>query len=158
MAWLAETGLSHDKRRIAEYLRSIFNRKKERDADEFTGGERDDDEELQLEQALPQPERELVVDAEDPPDEVHIVAPPAAGEVRPIMEASTAPIDTEATAKKHRISLAEVRRLDPDEAERLPEPPTVRLRADETPKSVFTAPRTVRRPWWKRLFALFGKR
>jgi serine/threonine protein kinase len=159
MAWLAESGLSHDKRRIAEYLRSIFELKKQRDADEFAGGERDDDEELELENALPQPQRELVVDAEDPADEVHLVAPPAAGEVQPIMEKSTAPIDTEATAKKHRISLAEVRRLDAEEAERLPEPPTVRLHADETPKKVvlpaWTRPR---RPWWKRLFGLFRSR
>ena len=29
-----------------------------------------------------------------------MVAPPAAGEVRPIMDASTAPIDTDATAPK----------------------------------------------------------
>jgi serine/threonine protein kinase len=159
MAWLAETGLSHDKRRIAEYLRSIFELKKQRDADEFAGGERDDDEELQLESALPRPERELAVDAEDPPDEVHLVAAPAAGEVRPIMDVSTAPIDTEATAKKQLISLAEVRRLDPEEADRLPEPPTVRLHADETPKRVIL-PQWVqpRRPWWKRLFALFVKR
>ena len=168
MAWLAESGLSHDKRRIAEYLRSVFELKKQRDADEFAGGERDDDEELELENALPQPQRELVVDAEDPADEVHLVAPPAAGEVQPIMEKSTAPIDTEATAKKHRISLAEVRRIEPEglattagteEAERLPEPPTVRLHADETPKKVvlpaWTKPR---RPWWKRLFGLFGRR
>src|SRR5439155_22763612 len=90
MAWLAETGMSHDKRRIAEYLRSIFNLKKQRDADEFAG-DGDDDEELVLEKALPKPETELRVDAEHPPDEVHIVAAPAAGEVRAIMQKSTAP-------------------------------------------------------------------
>ncbi len=160
MAWLAETGQSHDKRRIAEYLRSIFELKKLRDADEFTGGERDDDEELHLEKALPQqPESALLVDAEDPPDEVHLVAPPASGEVRPIMDASTAPIDTDATAPKQRISLAEVRPVDPQEADRLPEPPTVRLHADETPKRVIL-PQWVqpRRPWWKRLFGLFVRR
>jgi hypothetical protein len=152
MAWLAETGQSHDKRRIAEYLRSIFELKKLRDADEFTGGERDDDEELHLEKALPQqPESALLVDAEDPPDEVHLVAPPASGEVRPIMDAATAPIDTDTTAPKQRI--------DGEEADRLPEPPTVPLHADETPKRVILPQWTQpRRPWWKRLFGLFVRR
>src|SRR5262249_44707202 len=68
MAWLAETGLSHDKRRIAEYLRSVFGMKKQRDADEFAG-DGGDDEELVLEKALPRPELELQVDPEDPPEE-----------------------------------------------------------------------------------------
>jgi len=165
MAWLAETGLSHDKRRIAEYLRTIFNLEKQREADEFAG-DAGDDEELVLEKALPKPEAPLHVDPEDPPDEVHLVAQPAAGEVRPIMEASTAPIDTkapadEATAKKHRISLAEVRRLDepgPD-PDRLPEPPTVRLRGDETPKRVLApAPPPPKRSLWRRLVGLFRRR
>ena len=82
------------------------------------------------------------------------------------MEASTAPIDTkasadEATAKKHRISLAEVRRLDepgPD-PDRLPEPPTVRLRGDETPKRVLApAPPSPKRSLWRRLVGLFRRR
>jgi serine/threonine protein kinase len=163
MAWLAETGLSHDKRRIAEYLRGIFNLKKQRDADEFAG-DTQEDEELVLEKALPRPETELKVDPEDPPDEVHLVAPPAAGEVKPIMEKSTAPIDTAAgarpspddveTARQHRISLAEVRRL--DEPDRLPEPPTVPLRGDATPKRfILSAPR--KRSLWKRFLGLFRK-
>ncbi|HEY2747091.1 MAG TPA: serine/threonine-protein kinase [Polyangia bacterium] len=166
MGWLAETGQSHDKRRIAEYLRSIFELKKLRDADEFTGGERDDDEELHLEKALPQqPESALMVDAEDPPDEVHMVAPPAAGPVqqstRPIMDASQAPIDTDATGPKSRISLVDVRVATPGEpeADRLPEPPTVPLHADATPKRVILPQWTERRrPWWKRLFGLFVRR
>jgi serine/threonine protein kinase len=164
MAWLAETGLSHDKRRIAEYLRSIFTGQKQRDADEFAGDGGDDDE-LVLEKALPRPASELRVDPEDPPDEVHLVAPPAAGEVRPIMEKSTAPIDTkldEETAKKHRISLAEVRRLSDaspsDEPDRLPEPPTVRLRGDDTPKRVLTPPVHKKRSWWRRFVSLFRRR
>jgi serine/threonine protein kinase len=163
MAWLAETGLSHDKRRIAEYLRSIFNLKKQREADEFTG-DGAEDEELVLEKALPRPQTELKVDPEDPPDEVHMVAPPAAGEVRPIHEASTAPIDTEATAKKHRISLAEVRRLsDPVDTEPLPlgEPPTVRMRGDDTDKRVIlSAPpaKPRRRSLWSRLLGIFRRR
>ncbi|MGZ3443715.1 MAG: serine/threonine-protein kinase, partial [Polyangia bacterium] len=165
MAWLAESGLSHDKRRIAEYLRGIFNLKKQRDADEFSSPE--DDEELVLEQALPRPEAELQVDAEDPPDEVHLVAPPAAGEVRPIMEQSTAPIDTDAaTGPKHRISLAEVRRLEEprpapgDDTEPLPlgEPPTVRLRADDTKKRILLPAKAKPRSWWKRLVRLFRRR
>jgi serine/threonine-protein kinase len=161
MAWLAETGLSHDKRRIAEYLRAIFNLKKQREAEEFTGDSADD-EELVLEKALPKPETELKVDPEDPPDEVHMVAPPAAGEVKAIMEASTAPIDTKPspddveTARQHRISLAEVRRL--DEPERLPEPPTVRLRGEETPKRVLLEPPPRKRSLWQRFVALFAKR
>ena len=153
MAWLAETGQAHDKRRIAEYLRSIFELRKLRDADEFTGGERDDDEELQLEKALPQqPATPLQVDAEDPPDEVHLVAPPAAGEVRPIMEQSTAPIDTAGNGAPNAKD-------EPEEAARLPEPPTVRLHADETPKRVILPQWTERRrPWWRRLIGLFVKR
>jgi serine/threonine protein kinase len=160
MAWLAETGLSHDKRRIAEYLRSIFNLKKQRDADEFSG-DGSDDEELVLDKALPKPEAPLQVDAEDPPDEVHMVAPPAAGEVRPIMEQSTAPIDTDPeTAKKHRISLAEVRRLDPVDTEPLPlgEPPTVRMRADDTAKRILAPPpKSARASWWRRLVRVFRR-
>ena len=193
MAWLAETGLSHDKRRIAEYLRSIFNLKKQRDADEFAGDGAADDEELVLEKALPRPELELEVDPEDPPDEVHLVAPPAAGEVHPIMENSTAPIETkpatpadagepapppvpvaidgtppsganavfdEETAKKQRISLAEVRRLEDPvlEPERLPEPPTVRMRGDQTPKRILVPPVHRRRTWWRRFVSLFRRR
>ncbi|MCU1282832.1 MAG: hypothetical protein JWM53_6378, partial [bacterium] len=167
MAWLAETGLSHDKRRIAEYLRAIFNLKKQRDADEFSGDGSEDDE-LVLEKALPKPETELQVDAEDPPDEIHLVAPPAAGEVRAIHEASTAPIDTDPeAARKHRISLAEVRRLDPEPAkggprnedtEPLPlaEPPTVRMHADDTAKRILAPP--PKKSLWKRLLRLFRRR
>ncbi len=154
MAWLAETGLSHDKRRIAEYLRAIFNLKKQRDADEFAGDGGDDDE-LVLDKALPRPQTELQVDPEDPPDEVHIVAQPAAGEVRPIMEKSTAPIDT---APKQGVSLADVRRIDPEpDPAPLGEPPTVRLRADDTSKRVILPSRREerRRSWWKRLLRLF---
>ena len=162
MAWLAESGLSHDKRRIAEYLRSIFNLKKQRDADEFSGDGPGDDDELVLEKALPRPETALQVDAEDPPDEIHMLARPAAGEVRPIHEASTAPIDTDPeTAKKHRISLAEVRRLsDPVDTEPLPlgEPPTVRLHAEDTQKRILAPPPQKPRSWWKRLVRLFRRR
>jgi serine/threonine protein kinase len=163
MAWLAESGLSHDKRRIAEYLRGIFNLKKQRDADEFAGDSGDDDE-LVLEKALPKPEADLQVDAEDPPDEVHMVAPPAAGEVRPIMDKSTAPIDTDATGPSHRISLAEVRRLEDPKGEPnrdaapLGEPPTVRLRADDTDKRVILSPRPRPLSWWKRLVRLLRRR
>ncbi|MCU1281111.1 MAG: hypothetical protein JWM53_4657 [bacterium] len=165
MAWLAETGLSHDKRRIAEYLRGIFNLKKQRDADEFAG-DGADDEELVLEKTLPKPEAELEVDAEDPPDELHLVAPPASGDVRAINDAATAPLHTDATAKKHRVSLAEVRRLDEpamgvapgEDTQPLPlgEPPTVRLHADDTKKRLLLPPARPR-PWWKRLLRLFRR-
>jgi hypothetical protein len=84
------------------------------------------------------------------------------------MEKSTAPIDTNAgpvdeeTAKKHRISLAEVRRLSDappsDEPDRLPEPPTVRLRGDETPKRVLVPPVHKKRSWWRRFVSLFRRR
>jgi serine/threonine-protein kinase len=162
MAWLAETGLSHDKRRIAEYLREIFkSQKKQRDADEFAG-DGADDEELELEKALPKPETELSVDPEDEPDEVHIVAQPAAGEVRPIMDKSTAPIDTAPTGPKHKISLAEVRRIEAHEDAEAPplgEPPTVRLRGEDTNKRVILPTKREGRPrWWRRLLRLFGAR
>jgi serine/threonine protein kinase len=156
MAWLAETGLSHGKRHIAEYLSSIFGAKKQRDADEFAGDGADDDE-LILDKALPRPDAPLQVDAEDDPDEVHIVAPPAAGEVRAIMDASTAPIDTE-------VKTGPVRKIDPppDLGDPLPlgEPPTVRLRADDTKKRVLLPGKDVRkrRPLWKRLLRLFRRR
>ncbi|HEX8951824.1 MAG TPA: serine/threonine-protein kinase, partial [Polyangia bacterium] len=160
MAWLAETGLSHDKRRIAEYLRHIFAADKMRESEEFAGG--DDDDELVLEKALPKPQTPLAVDPEDPPDELHLVAPPAAGEVHPIMEKSTAPIETRPSAAplptmedspSKRISLAEVRRLeDPSqEPDRLPEPPTVRLRGDDTGKRILAPPVQRKRSVWQRL-------
>lgn len=165
MAWLAETGLSHDKRRIAEYLRHIFAADKMRESEEF-GADAGDDEELVLEKALPTAHTELKVDPEDPPDEVHLVAPPAAGEVRPFMDKSTAPIDTNPPmplaeeSPSKRISLAEVRRLEEPapEPERLPEPPTVRLRGDETPKRILVPPVHQRRSWWRRFIRLFRRR
>jgi serine/threonine protein kinase len=161
MAWLAETGLSHDKRHIAEYLRGIFAADKQRDADEFAGDGGDDDE-LVLEKALPRPQTQLEVDPEDPPDEIHMVAHPAAGEVRPIHDASTAPIDTEApTGRVGRISLGDLRRLQSDDAEPPPlgEPPTVRLHPEDTHKHVLVAPhlKPRRRSWLRRLLRrLFG--
>ncbi|HEX6838461.1 MAG TPA: serine/threonine-protein kinase [Polyangia bacterium] len=147
MAWLAETGLSHDKRRIAEYLRHIFAADKMRDSEEFAGG--DDEDELVLDKALPKPQTPLEVDPEDPPDEVHLVAPPAASS-----------LSDEATARKHRISLAEVRRLeDPGgEPDRLPEPPTVRLRGEDTGKRVLAPPVHRKRSLWRRLVGLFRRR
>jgi len=72
MAWLAETGLSHDKRRIAEYLRHIFAADKMRESEEFAGG--DDDDELVLDKALPKSQTPLAVDPEDPPDVVIVLA------------------------------------------------------------------------------------
>ena len=70
--------------------------------------------ELVLEKALPRPEAPLSVDPEDDPDEVHMVAPPAAGEVRPIMEASTAPIDThERQPSPDDVATGPVQRLAP---------------------------------------------
>jgi serine/threonine-protein kinase len=161
MAWLAETGLSHDKRRIAEYLRSIFTLEKQRDADEFAGDGADDDE-LVLEKALPRPASELRVDPEDPPDDASAITAP----VTKIAEPSPS----------HRISLAEVRRLDDppaaaaaayadtpappvaDEPDRLPEPPTVRLRGDDTPKRVLVPPVHKKRSWWRRFVSLFRRR
>ncbi len=186
MAWLAETGLSHDKRRIAEYLRSIFNLKKQRDADEFAG-DVSDDEELVLEKALARPEAELHVDPEDPPDELQVVPPPAAPSTvaasstpaapstvaasSPASAATTEPpvampaaallpINEAETSKQHRISLADVRRLDEParEPDRLPEPPTVRLRGDETPRRVLAPPQHRKRSWWRRFTALFRRR
>jgi hypothetical protein len=76
------------------------------------------------------------------------------------MEASTAPIDTDPeTAKKHRISLAEVRRLDPVDTEPLPlgEPPTVRMHADDTAKRILLHSPKKARSWWKRLVRLFRR-
>ena len=163
MAWLAETGLSHDKRHIAEYLREIFGAKKQRDADEFAGdGAEADDEELVLDGALPRVEAELAVDAEDPPDELAIVAPPAdeggAGELKSLHDATTAPIDTDAaTGPVARVSLADLRR-DHAEVDPLGEPPTLRMRADDTHKRVLLVARATRpRPWWKRLLRLFRR-
>jgi serine/threonine-protein kinase len=145
MAWLAETGLSHDKRRIAEYLRVIFGAEKQRDADEFAGDGGDDDE-LILEKALPTPESQLQVDPEDAVDELHLVAPPAAGEVRPIHDASTSPLDTNGPHPH-----------DDQEPPRLAEPPTVPLRAEDTNKRVILPHRGEgRRPFWKRFARLLG--
>jgi serine/threonine protein kinase len=164
MAWLAETGLSHDKRHLAEYLRGIFQADKQREADEFAGdgGVDESDDELVLEKVLPRPQTELKVDPEDPPDEIHMVAAPAVGEVRPIHDASTAPIDTDApTNRVGRISLGDLRRLQAEDAEPPPlgEPPTVRLHQDDTHKHVLTAPhlKPRRRSWLRRLLRrLFG--
>jgi hypothetical protein len=162
LGWLDDTGEAHDKRQIAEYLRDVFGAKKQRDADEFSDGS--DDDELVLEEALPAIDEPLHVDAEDPPDElVVLVAPPpaAAAGLQSIHEATTAPIDTEApTGKVTRALLSEVRADDPMPLE---EPPTVRMRADDTKKKIVLAadgaPAAQRRqPWWRRLFAwLFGK-
>ena len=121
MAWLAETALSHDKRHDRRVpARHLRRRKKQRDGDEFAGGERDDDEELQLEKALPQPEHELV------------------GRCRgsAIRRRRSTPTET---AKSTASRLAEVapprsraarmlrgpRPGPSEEADRLPEPPTV---------------------------------
>jgi serine/threonine protein kinase len=130
MAWLAESGLSHDKRRIAEYLRAIFGAKKQRDADEFVGDE-GEDEELVLEKALPRLDRTLEVDPEDPQEPL-----PS------IHEVSTGRIETEAFLAS---------RVDP---EPLGEPPTLRLRADDTKKRLQlpTGLTQVRAPWWTRLW------
>jgi hypothetical protein len=156
MAWLAETGLSHDKRHIAEYLRAIFGAKKQRAADEFAG-DGDDDDELILEKALPKPDIELRVDPEDPSEDLHLVAPaaiPVANEIRSIHEASTAPIDTEATTG--RVLRAELG--DPDAAP-LGEPPTLRLRADDTHKSVeLPRSRRWRRRWWLWLWSFLRRK
>ncbi len=165
MAWLAETGLSHDKRRIAEYLRSIFGAKKQRDADEFAGDGGDDDD-LILEKALPQAEPgELQVDPEEPGDEpLHLTAPPASGEVRPIMDASTAPLAAggmdssrdfrdEKTAPKQRVD---------EEPPPLEQPPTVRLRPDDTKKTILPAAATAEvrpaRGFWRRLLDFLLRR
>jgi serine/threonine protein kinase len=155
MAWLAETGLSHDKRHIAEYLRAIFGAKKQRDADEFSG-DGDDDEDLVLEKALPTVEAgELLVDPEEPPEELGIDALPASGEVRPIMDESTAPLshDTDFNEEK----TAPKRRVD-DEPAPLDEPPTVRMRSDDTKKTILPSATAEVRPvrgWWRRLVDFF---
>jgi serine/threonine protein kinase len=167
MAWLAETGLSHDKRRIAEYLRSIFASKKQRDADEFAG-DGGEDEDLILEKALPQVEPgELQVDPEDSGDEpMRMVAPPASGEVRPIHDASTAPLGTgdagmdiardfrdEKTAPKQRVD---------EEPPPLEQPPTVRLRPDDTKKTILSAASTAEvrptRGFWRRFLDFLLRR
>ncbi|HEX4462906.1 MAG TPA: hypothetical protein VIA18_33260, partial [Polyangia bacterium] len=162
LGWLDDTGEPHDKRQVAEYLRGVFGAKKQRDADEFSDGS--DDEELVLEEALPAIDEPLQVDAEDPPDELVVLtttAAPASGELQSIHEATTAPIDTDApTGKVTRAVLAEVHADDPLPLE---EPPTVRMRADDTKKKIVLAadgaPAAQRRqPWWRRLFGwLFGK-
>lgn len=186
MAWLAETGLSHDKRHIAEYLRSIFHgAKKQRDADEFAG-DGPDDEDLVLEKALPSPPlAELQVDPEEPPDdvaaqltarEVKLEAPPASGEVKPIMDASTAPLSTDAphapaplVTDKHDLAerlsdeeTAPKQRVD-DEPLPLAEPPTVRMRSDDTKKTILPAAPTAitpprRRGVWRRLLDFLFRR
>src|SRR5258706_10361406 len=71
-AWLRADGQAHGKREVAEYLREVFRAKKQREADEFAGDSAFDDEDLQLEQALPRSES-LEVDEEDaePPPQVH---------------------------------------------------------------------------------------
>lgn len=159
MAWLAETGLSHDKRRIAEYLRAIFGAKKQRDADEFAGDGGDDDHELVRDAALSTPAAELRVDPEEPLDELHLVAPPAAGEPRPLHDAHTAPLATDAPPAA-RVSLRDVRGLGAggdDEPAPLGEPPTVPLREDATPRRpVLTPPSApARRGLWRRIAGFF---
>jgi serine/threonine-protein kinase len=146
MAWLAESGLQHDKRRIAEYLRTIFGAKKQRDADEFAG-DSDDDEELVLEKAVPRADRPLEVDPED--DEP--VALDGSDGNQSIHEVQTGRIDTDGYHAARRAAA-----LDPaDDAEPLPlgEPPTVRLHADDTQKRLLLPLSVARRqPWWSRLW------
>ncbi|MDB4968198.1 MAG: hypothetical protein JWN44_3887 [Myxococcales bacterium] len=166
LAWLADSGLPHGKREIAEYLRSIFASKKQRDADEFAGEGAEEDE-LILDQSLPTAEAELVVDREDDPDEVHIVAPPASGEVRAIMDASTAPLTTSdastAPLGTNEETTGRIERIAPvhdlGEPPSLGEPPTLRLRAEDTLKRILQPkgpPK--RRSVWSRLLRLFRRR
>ncbi|HEX4456994.1 MAG TPA: serine/threonine-protein kinase, partial [Polyangia bacterium] len=141
MGWLRETGEAHDKRQIAEYLRSIFGAKKQRDADEFSDGS--DEEELILEAALPAGDEPLVVDAEDPPDEpppLHVRLQPIVSNILSIHEQITAPIDTEAaTGPVMRAERSDVADLRADDPLPLDEPPTVRMRADDTKKKIVLA-------------------
>jgi serine/threonine protein kinase len=161
LGWLEDGGEPHGKQQIAEYLRSVFGAKKQRDADEFSDGS--DDEELVLEEALPAIDEPLGVDAEDAPDELVVLASTvvAVRDVQSIHEATTAPIDTEApTGRVTRALLSEVRADDPLP---LDEPPTVRMRADDTKKKIVLAadgaPAAQRRqPWWRRLFARLFRR
>jgi len=147
MAWLAESGLPHDKRQIAEYLRSIFDAKKQREADEFSGDGGDDDEELVLEKALPRGDTPLHVDPEDPVDP---------GGIPSIHEVATGRIDTDRYLAARRA--AEPGHSGPgngDEPEPPPlgEPPTVRLHADDTEKRLLLPLAAVRRlPWYRRLW------
>jgi serine/threonine protein kinase len=64
-AWLRSTGLQHGKRQIAQYLRTIFAAKKQREADEFCGDSNQEDEELELDKPVPHAAAELEVDPED---------------------------------------------------------------------------------------------
>jgi hypothetical protein len=135
MAWLAQTGLSHDKRRIAEYMRSVFFKAggRKHGGDEFAG-DPGDDEELVLEKALPRPDPELRVDPEDHTD--HHVS---------IHDAATAPIDTEAgTGRVTRT--AEVDVLPMADSETAP------LRADDTQKRIRLETGTAPQPWWRRFW------
>ncbi len=81
-----------------------------------------------------------------------------------IHEQITAPIDTEAATgpvvRADRGDVAEVRADDPLP---LDEPPTVRMRADDTKKKIVLAadgaPAAQRRqPWWRRFLAFFSRR
>jgi serine/threonine-protein kinase len=143
MAWLAESGLAHDKRRIAEYLRGIFNLKKQRDAEEFAA-DGNEEEELVLEKALPRLESDLAVDPEEPPDES---SEPPSDEAPSDDPPPDAPADPPSDAPP-------VGEPDP-----LPlgEPPTVRLHADETSKRILVAPPAKPRSFWQRLLALFRR-
>jgi serine/threonine protein kinase len=139
MAWLAESGQRHDKRSIAEYLRTIFDRgvKKQRESEEFAG-DSDEDEELVLEKAVPRRDTPLHVDPEDPDDGT-----------QSIHEVSTGRIDTEAyQARRAREAGAAAAEPQP-----LGEPPTVRLHADDTQKRLLLPLSVARRPpWWRRLW------
>jgi serine/threonine protein kinase len=157
MAWLAQTGLSHDKRRVAEYLGAVFGAPKQHEAEEFAG-DGDDDDELVLEKALPQPERELFVDPEDPSEEHPVPS---------LHEATTAPIDTEAaTSRVPRTApgAADAPRPPPslqEIGEPLPlgEPPTVRLRAEDTQKRLSLPAATgARVSWWRRLWSFLRRK
>jgi serine/threonine protein kinase len=152
MAWLAETGMSHDKRRIAEYLRSIYfdkGAKKQREADEFSG-DGGEDEDLVLEKALPTLEPgELLVDPEEPEEEM------AKADVLSIVNQSTQPqssdkdFSDEKTEPKSRVE---------DEPAPLDEPPTVRMRPEDTKKTVVPETAKTRRSprgWWRRLRDFF---
>ena len=111
MAWLAESGLPHDKRRIAEYLRGIFNLKKQRDADEFSRRRRATTTSWCWTGRCPSPRAELQVDAEDPAEELHVERRPRPASCVPSVRCVGADRHRAADRKAAGVSLAKVRGL-----------------------------------------------
>jgi serine/threonine protein kinase len=137
LAWLKSIKLPGTKREIAEYLHAVFGAKKQREADEFAG-DGDDDEELQLDKALPRMQTELEVDDEDPEALDH--PPPE------LATAAAAPPRREPSGE----APLELRQLP---AEFLSRTELQVARDGQDKKAILP-----RRSWWRRLLAFLFRR